>query len=194
MTNATKQKTQNRRRKLIVDRHSQGAITWHLIRFWLFGGLVVAIMPLTAMVIWSALIENAPRHVLFSWITEVFWFPALVAVLVLPPGIWYSIRFSNRIAGPVTRIQREIHRLICNEPGEDVSLRDGDLFRELADSFNALRRRVGQIEARNRYLESMLAARPRVHETKSRRSGSPGLFPDTGNTWLDAGSMAQEMQ
>jgi hypothetical protein len=69
-----------------------------------------------------------------------YWFgPAAVfsTLILLPLLIVDSLRLSNRFAGPVFRLRREMHRFVAGEPVQKLGFRDNDFWKDLADEFNA---------------------------------------------------------
>ena len=52
------------------------------------------------------------------------------------------VRLSNRFAGPLHRLRRDMRRLAAGEIVEPIHFRDDDLWREFADEFNAVARRM----------------------------------------------------
>ncbi len=64
------------------------------------------------------------------------WAPGL---MLLAPIITYDIlRFTNRFAGPMFRLRREMQRLIDAESDQPIALRSDDHWPEMADLFNQI--------------------------------------------------------
>ena len=64
------------------------------------------------------------------------WAPGL---FLLIPVIAYDILiFTNRFAGPMYRLQREMRSLIDGDSSHRITLREGDLWPEIADLFNQI--------------------------------------------------------
>ena len=70
----------------------------------------------------------------------VFWAPGMV--LLAPIIVYDLLRVTNRLAGPVFRLRRELGRLADGLPSEPVVLREDDYWSDVAESFNQLRREV----------------------------------------------------
>lgn len=67
----------------------------------------------------------------------IYWMPGLVS---LTPLVAYDmLKLSNRFAGPIFRLRREMQRLAVGESARRLSFRDGDYWIEMADEFNVLR-------------------------------------------------------
>ena len=66
------------------------------------------------------------------------------AVLVTLAGVFaYTIYFSQRIAGPIYRINATLKKMIEGERPENVTLREGDFFVETASLLQELSRKLG---------------------------------------------------
>ncbi len=63
---------------------------------------------------------------------------ALTAAAVMCTMITGGLILSNRVAGPIYRLQKHINELISGKATGDVHFRDKDFFPELAESFNKL--------------------------------------------------------
>ncbi len=137
----------NKRRQFLVDKKTQFKIAFSLTALWFAGGLIVAGFPAFAMFCFGTLIEMRPLADVTKEVVDAMWFPVIMAVIVIPLGVWYSIRFSNRIAGPIFRIHRECRRLLEGEDSYPAHLRDKDFFMDFADTFNKLRDRILTLES-----------------------------------------------
>jgi len=69
---------------------------------------------------------------------------ALIALVVMTSVIagFYALIFSRRIAGPIFAISRHLDRCIQNRKMETLTLREGDLFTDIADRFNKLSEQI----------------------------------------------------
>ena len=73
------------------------------------------------------------------------WAPGIT---MLVPIITYDILiFTNRFAGPMFRLRREMQRLIDDESDQPIKLRDNDHWMDMADLFNELRDEVIALRA-----------------------------------------------
>lgn len=67
------------------------------------------------------------------------------AVLVMLAGVFiYTIYFSQRIAGPIYRINATIKKILSGECPESVTLRNGDYFVETASLIQELSRKLSE--------------------------------------------------
>lgn len=151
--NAKRQREQ--RKKLLVDQTTQFAIARGIVVFWLAGILVVTSFPLLVMAVYGSLIAQLPTRSILSELIDAVWFPWITSVLFIPIGVWYSFQFSNRIAGPIFRINREMQRLNAGEECNEVWLRDRDYFKSLGQTFNETRGRLRQLQQRIHELEEL---------------------------------------
>ncbi len=69
---------------------------------------------------------------------------ALIALVLMTAVIagFYALIFSRRIAGPIFALSRHLDRCIENKKLEPLTLREGDLFKDIADRFNRLSEEV----------------------------------------------------
>lgn len=134
-----------KRRQLFVDRKVQGAIVLRCLLYWatcLFTTFII-------LFFWSLL--TGPARI--SWMTvDQIWFsygPAFIAsILILPLIVWDLLRMSNRFAGPVLRLRRELKKLAKGEHVNPLFFRNGDYWRDMADDFNRIVVRLKELEAR----------------------------------------------
>lgn len=144
----------NYRKKYLVDRDSQFGIAKGITIVWILGTTLIASFPLVAMVIYGMLIAMNPTGEVVRQVLDAAVYPAVMGLLMIPVCIMYAIKFSNRISGPVFRINRELVRLNAGEPTNEIHLRDNDYFQHVGDTFNATRQKVLALEERVRQLET----------------------------------------
>lgn len=171
---ASRQRDQ--RKKFLIDKNTQYGIARGIIAFWLTGILIVTSFPLLAMAVYGTLIAQLPTSTVIAELIDAAWFPCVTSLLFIPIGVWYSIRFSNRIAGPIFRINREMRRLNDGEESNEVWLRDNDFFGHLGNTYNATRDRILSLEQRIRELETATKSK----SGKSESAGcvlAPAVFP-----------------
>jgi hypothetical protein len=141
------------RRQFLIDKQTQWRIARGLTTVWFVGGLAVAAFPVFATLAFGLFVQGHSAFELLVQISAALWFPTLMALLVAPLGIWWSIRFSNRIAGPIFRFNREVSRLLAGEPVPELRFRKYDFFKSLEGTFGALRERLMEPEYRRPELE-----------------------------------------
>lgn len=127
------------RRQLFVDRKVQGALVVRAIGYWFFCLLTMAL----GLMLWR--LWTGPARLFYLQFDEMWhWYgPAAVASLfVLPLVIVDIVRMSNRFAGPLYRLRRELRKLADGQPVRAIKFRDGDFWMEFADEFNAVAQRL----------------------------------------------------
>lgn len=128
-----------KRRILFVDRPVQGELVRRVIVYWLLCMLVVTNMA----VCWLVIPQNPSSLHEFVGMTYKVLGPVLTtSVFVVPLIIIDIIRMSNRFAGPVYRLHREIHRIADGQAASPIQLRRRDHWQEVADDFNRMLDRI----------------------------------------------------
>ncbi len=129
-----------KRKTFMVDSRLQGALGWRIATHWMiFLGLSVAVTCSLQVLssfdhgsLWSRL-ETALKGQ----------FGSIAVLLALLPWFVHDLlKFSNRFAAPVVRLQRSIVQLAKEDQTPPLVIRSGDFWQELAGDFNELRARV----------------------------------------------------
>jgi hypothetical protein len=143
---------QYKRKKFFVDPKVQGAFLLRIFVYW----FLCIVSSGTILIAWIML--TGSNRVMLHPVAE-FWAqfgPAvIVSGLMLPILMFDCVRLTNRLAGPVFRLRREMRNLVQGVPTRPIHLRPGDFFTELADDYNAIRERMLFLEER---LNAKLAA------------------------------------
>ena len=150
-----------KRRKLFIDPDVQGAMVRRALIYW-FACVLFITLP---FVIGRTLIE--PRKFFFEDIHELWGRvgPVLIcAGLALPLLIYDMIQLTNRFAGPMFRLRREMKNLANGDPVRRVKFRDNDFWLEFANYFNQIADRVKQAE------EAAAKAEPAPTRNQTQRS------------------------
>ena len=134
-----------KRRQYFVDPKVQGAIVARCLMYWATCLLTTFVM----LFFWSLL--TGPARL--SWMTvDQLWFtygPAFIAsILLLPLIVWDLLKMTNRFAGPVLRLKRELKKLAAGEHVNPLFFRQDDYWRDMADDFNRLVVRLKELEAK----------------------------------------------
>lgn len=127
------------RTHLFVDPKVQGALIVKVVTYWIVCLIGIALM----LFCWR--IVTGPVMLFQTHMKEMWYFygPALVAsILLLPLVIVDTIRFSNRIVGPLLRLRRSMRELARGENVEPLGFRGTDFWQDFANEFNAVRARV----------------------------------------------------
>jgi hypothetical protein len=133
------------RRQMFVDRPVQGTLVLRVLVY----GATCLLSVFVMLFGWSLL--TGPARI--SWTTvDYLWFhygPAFVAAtLILPLVMWDAVRVSNRFAGPILRLRRELKRLADGEEVHPIYFREGDFWRDVANDYNRIALRLKELEAK----------------------------------------------
>lgn len=132
MTNPSKKAL---RKSLYINRQVQGALILKSVMQWFFYMCAV----LLSVVIWTVIRDPSAFAVSLLFDAFIYFSPAILAsLLILPLFLFDTLKESNRIAGPIYRLQDEMIKLANGETVGELRFRDGDHWEELATSFNSL--------------------------------------------------------
>jgi hypothetical protein len=133
------------RKSLFVDAQVQGAIIRRLALYFC-STFVFLLLP-------SAIARTVlePERLFFAHLRDVtseYW-PLLLTLIAMVPFVFYdTLKLTNRFAGPIYRLRRELQRFDNGEPISRIKFRDGDFWRELSIHVNSLLERVRVAEER----------------------------------------------
>ncbi len=130
------------RRIVVVDRELQSALAMRIVIYLCLTWLLVFSLPICVRLAFT----NLPFDQLARSIVADFWFPICISLFLIPIVIWDSLRFGNRVAGPVYRISRTIGQIVDEQDVELIELRPQDFCKELTARVNQMikQRSVGQ--------------------------------------------------
>jgi len=134
-----------RRKRLYIDPKIQGTLLVRTTVYW----LLCLFTASSVLAVWMTITGPARplRHPFHDFWNE--FGPAFIfATLMLPVALFDLLRLSNKIAGPMYRLRNELHKLAMGEPARPIELRSGDFGTDLAQEFNAVLRRVNELEAK----------------------------------------------
>jgi nitrogen fixation/metabolism regulation signal transduction histidine kinase len=137
-----------KRRRNFVDKQVQGALILQTFRHWIsfFVGTFSILCCLQLML-------TDPQKSLQAIIGDTWYryVPVFLPLLVLTPAfVNDSIKLSNRFAGPMLRLRRELKKLAQGQPARPIKLRKGDFWHDVAEDFNLVLARLEQAGAANR--------------------------------------------
>jgi hypothetical protein len=143
------------RRQLFVDPKVQGAILLRAAGYWFLSLAIMALLLFD----WQILVNpGQPFYAHFNNMWHWYGPVAGIATLILLPLTAFdSVRLSNRFAGPVFRLRRELRRLAAGEQVKPIKFREGDFWQDLADEFNAVNQRIEALNEKLR--EAQFASR-----------------------------------
>ncbi len=82
----------------------------------------------------------------------IYWVPGF---LVLGPLMVYDmLRITNRVAGPIYSMRREMQAIVAGESGRGLKFRNDDYWDSLATDFNALRKEIIALREENESLRA----------------------------------------
>jgi hypothetical protein len=124
----------NRRKTRYIPSSVQASLLGRAVFHWTF----LLSSTLLILVCWQYLIGE-PHQTLGSCLGDTWqrFGPCFVVLLmVLPVVVHDTVKFSNRLAGPLLRLGRAMESLANNEPVGPIRFRKGDFCQELAEYFN----------------------------------------------------------
>ncbi len=133
----------NLRKQFVVDKALQYSIVKHLVIY----GLVLSIVFLSLLYFIStrfidelarADVDSLVLIKFFDGVNQMaFFFFALVLLITILTG-YFSLYFSNKIAGPIYNIERTLDANEKNQENAQIRLRKNDYFSNLATKINRL--------------------------------------------------------
>lgn len=123
------------RTKLFVDAKVQGTLLTRIVIYWVYCMLFLTV---------PMLIGNtyANPNVFLSEQIRQMWqqcWPIYAAAAVMLPFVLYDVlKLSNKFAGPLYRLRRELRRLADGEDVQPIHFRDNDFWQDLTDPFNTI--------------------------------------------------------
>jgi hypothetical protein len=151
------------RQQFLIDREIQRRISQDLLLTIIVGAVLVYAFPVTVSLLFGLLVSPMPPEEVWQGIMQAVWLPLTTIILLLPLGLRHSIRFSNRVAGPMYRFKTEIRNLLDGKPADPIHLRPKDFFLDYARDFNELATRYQQYES---FYQQYLANQPAAGETE----------------------------
>ncbi|MEM9644464.1 MAG: hypothetical protein AAF989_05685 [Planctomycetota bacterium] len=99
--------------------------------------------------------DRGALDVLMQFLDEaIYWGPGLM--LLGPLFAYDQLKISNRFAGPIFRLRREMNRLIKHQSESPLSFRDEDYWNDLGDPFNQIREELLALRLENQALHDEL--------------------------------------
>jgi hypothetical protein len=138
----------NRRKTRFIPNSVQGAMLWRAVFHWV---LMIG-ATLTILVSWQFLIGD-PHQTLSGCFDETWqrFGPCIVVFLmVLPIVVRDTVKFTNKLAGPLFRLRHALERLANDERVSPIRFRKGDMCQDLAEQFNTVLLRIQRDEEESR--------------------------------------------
>ena len=140
------------RKKLYVNHDVQRSLILRSIIHWYF---YMSAILLTVVIV-TVVRDPSQDAIRLLFKSVVYFSPAILAsVLLLPLFIWDILKASNKVAGPILRLQNEMSRLSKGDVKE-LRFRNGDHWSEVADGFNALAAQLRTERLAHQALKSQL--------------------------------------
>lgn len=147
-----------KRRQLLVDPKVQGALLTRTVVYW--GYCVLGAWSFVCL--WKMVTSPASGFDVQFDESLFYCGPIAVATLVMLPLVLLDLaRLSNRFAGPLFRLRRDLRRLANGEPVSPIKFRKHDYWRETGEEFNAVLDRVQRLERELAEAKERLTARNR---------------------------------
>ncbi|MCH7729716.1 MAG: hypothetical protein IH991_25080 [Planctomycetes bacterium] len=142
--------SKSKRKKLYVDRQVQGVIVRRVL---LYCGCSLLFMILPILIV--RVIVNPDRFFFenFGAIWIQYWPVLLILLFFVVFAPFDLVRLTNRFAGPVFRLRREMERLANGEKVKPVHFREGDYWQDFAESFNKIVERLDAFATDDRAME-----------------------------------------
>ena len=131
-----------RRKRVTVDPRIQGRLCLRICAYW-----VICFLSIAFLLACSAMLsESGMSAELWTSYGKV----ASLSFLALPLALLDGLIFSNRFCGPVRRITRGLNDLASGNEAQQINLRPGDFYFEVAEEFNRVVARMQELEAGSR--------------------------------------------
>ena len=167
------------RQQLFVDPSVQGVLVRRAALY-----AVACTVYFVIIVVFATCMSDPDRSIMESlsiFLGEaIFWAPGLI--LLAPVVVYDMLKVTNRFAGPVFSLRREMQRLIDGESERPLQFRDGDTYSDLADRFNLIRAEMLDLREANRDLRCEV----------NKGTTASRLFDDDSSSDEDA-SQAEEL-
>lgn len=134
-----------KRIKLFIDRRVQGALVLRTLLYWF-----CCMTTVTAMLIVWRIVGGGPARVFYQHFGDLwhqYSAPLIASTILLPLVIIDLVRMSNRFVGPIFRLRRVLHDMASGIDVTNVSFRDGDYWREIAEDLNKVASRLREQKA-----------------------------------------------
>lgn len=154
------------RQQLLIDSNVQGSI---LCRTALYSAAcaIYFIVILVFAESMSSPDRSFGDSLMHCFEEAIYWAPGLL--LLMPLVAYDMLKLTNRFAGPIFRMRREMQRLAVGESERRLSFREGDYWIEMADEFNTLRDELMQLREFKRHSEK---------QTREAKASMASLFSD----------------
>ena len=131
------------RKRVFIDSRIQGSLAVRVVLHWvIYISVCVAAMALVIFINDPTLASGEVFHYVVK-ATGPF---MLVLTCALPLFIWDAVMVSHRFVGPVFRLRKSIQSAVNEGNIDPIFFRDNDFLNDLADDYNALLRKVDDLQ------------------------------------------------
>ena len=135
----------NKRFQLLVDPITQKSLLMRATFYWMTSlTLMGLLMSIQIGLAHSSLTFDEK----FAKVLEAIGPAMLAALFLLPLFLFDCVRFSNRFAGPIRRIRGHLKQLAETGKTEELKIRQGDFWCDLAEEVNRVAERMNPQESR----------------------------------------------
>ncbi len=139
------------RQQLLIDRHVQGALMRRTALYSAACGVYFLVILVLTETMSNA--NTTLGEAFLRCLDEaVYWAPGLI--LLAPLVAYDMLKMTNRFAGPMFRLRREMQRLVEQKSASPLTFREGDHWTELTVIFNQLRDEMGELRKFKRDTEA----------------------------------------
>jgi hypothetical protein len=132
-----------KRTRLFIDPQVQGRLLCRVVLYWCMAVVVMGTLAGVQVAIEG---RHAPFEVVANRTLLAFGPALIAAVIMLPLILFDALRFSNKFAGPMHRLRREVKRLADGDSYSPIDFRKGDFWYDLAQEFNRLADRLERLD------------------------------------------------
>jgi hypothetical protein len=159
------------RKQYFIDPKVQGALMLRVAGYWFFCLLTMTI----ALLLWR-LVTGPARMFYLQFDDMWYWYgpAAISSLLILPLILIDCVRMTNRFAGPLYRLRRELRKLASGETVPPIAFRAGDFWHDFAEEFNAVSRRMEMLTERAEKAEKAAEKVDRFGAKESEKSSQHG--------------------
>ena len=125
----------DQRKQVWNSKEFQGALAIRCAMYWFFCLCTIFLFVAVAQA-FSGELDSAGQ--MFSKLWKQYSSAVLASVLILPLVVWDVIKFSNRIVGPLHRLESNMEQLAKGHEVRPLVFREGDFHHSLANQFNKL--------------------------------------------------------
>jgi len=122
-----------KRTKLVIEPKIQYSLVRQLAVQWSLHLLGTVVLLTTLQVLLGGILNGFDYHWARIWPTVASFIVSLF--FLLPIFVLGSLKLSNRFAGPIHRLRRELRDISAGKPYKKISFRDGDYWQELSNEF-----------------------------------------------------------